>query len=644
MRRMLGMTRSIAIRQRIESMKLAIQRPGLKEARPAMDNQPISPPPLLSRERFRDVFSGLGPGAGRLRLFTLPGFVRGYNRQAAGRDMRAGLNVALLDFPQGMAYALIAGLPFFCGIYASAVAALIGPLLASSRFIMLGPTNAIAVLFLSSFMSLQMSPEQKLAALPLLLLLVAVFLIAGALLRVAGAIQFISRSVITGYITAAAFLIIINQLKNVLGLELPESATFFGVLAGTVTRLGATHLPSLLLGTGTLLLYLLCRRLWPGLPNVAIALIAAYAAGSLMQRYGWQVATLGSGGFSIGGWAPALPDFSMELLRQLAGPALAIAFLSLLESASIAKVLAARAGDRVDINQQMLSMGAANIGCAFAGCMPISGSLTRSALNWSSGATSPLASMFSGAMLVLGLLTLGPWLGGIPLPALAALVITVGVSLLNRRNIRMVLGTTNADALVFLVTFGGGLLFPLDIAIYLGAATSIVFFLRKASQPQLIEYNMEQGEPASADKPAPHPPRPAVALLHVEGDLFFGSSDIFLDQARRICEDPELRIFLLRLRNAHNLDATCAMAIRELVDFARQNNRDVLICGAHPEVLRILRDSGLWQLLGEDHVFPDDPDNPNLSTRNALLQARRILGTTAEIRLFVSDQNKSPNP
>ncbi len=603
-----------------------------------MERNPIAPPPLWSAERLRDVFAGRGTGGRRLRLFTLGEFVRGYSAQRAARDFRAGLNVALLDFPQGMAYALIAGLPFFCGIYASAVAAVIGPLLASSRFIMLGPTNAIAVLFLSSFMSLQMTPEQKLAALPLLLLLVAVFLIVGALLRVASAIQFVSRSVITGYITAAAFLIIINQLKNVLGLHLPESATFFGVLWHTLERLGATHGPSLLLGAGTLALYLGLKRARPGLPHVALSLLAAYGASLLMARAGWPVATLAAAGIDLDGWSLRLPQFSLEAVRQLAGPGLAIAFLSLLESSSIAKVLAARAGDRVDLNQQMLSMGVANIGCAVAGGMPISGSLTRSALNWSSGATSPLSSMFSGSLLAAGVLLLGPWLGGIPLPALAALVITVGVSLINRRNIRIVLGTTNADALVFLTTFIGGLLFPLDIAIYLGTAVSIVFFLRKASQPQLIEYNMEQGVPADG-QPVPHPQRPAVALLHVEGDLFFGSSDIFLDQARRICEDPNLKIFLLRLRNAHNLDATCAMAIEELVTFARQNGRDVLVCGAHPEVLRIFRDSGLWQLLGADHVFPDNPDNPNLSTRDALRKAQEILGTPAEIRLFVSDRS-----
>lgn len=175
---------------------------------------------------------------------------------------------------------------------------------------------------------------------------------------------------------------------------------------------------------------------------------------------------------------------------------------------------------------------------------------------------------------------------------------------------------------------------PLDTAIYIGAAVSIVSFLHKASRPKLTEFSMVSEAVTGGLRD-----RPEVALLHVEGDLFFGSSDIFLDQARRICTEPRLRIFLLRLRNAHNLDTTCAMAIEELVHFARKNQRDVLICGAHPEVMEILRDSGLGKLLGEDHVFAEDPENPNLSTRNALRKAQQLLGSDAEIRLFVSDKD-----
>lgn len=598
-----------------------------------MESSPFEPSPLFSRKRLRALIHRSPSGTDKLQFFTLARFMRGYTRRKAAADAKAGMNVALLDFPQGMAYALIAGLPFYCGIYASAVAAIIGPMLASSRFVMLGPTNAIAVLFLSSFMAMQVSPEQKLAILPLLLLMVAGFLILGALLRVATVIHYISRSVITGYICAAALLIIVNQLKHVLGIELAPASSFFGVAWQTVLHLPQTHWPALTMGAVTLLGYLLLHRFAPRLPTIAICLLVAFLVTHVFNRHGWHVATLAPDGISLSSFSITLPVLSFDAILMLAGPALAIAFLSMLESASIAKVLAARAGDRVDIRQQMLSMGAANVGCAFTGGMPISGSLTRSALNWSSGAQSPLSSVFSGSILVALLLVLGPWLGDIPLPALAVLVITIGVRLINPANIRMVLGTTNADATVFLTTFLGGLILPLDTAIYIGAAVSIVSFLHKASRPKLTEFSMVSEAVTGGLRD-----RPEVALLHVEGDLFFGSSDIFLDQARRICTEPRLRIFLLRLRNAHNLDTTCAMAIEELVHFARKNQRDVLICGAHPEVMEILRDSGLGKLLGEDHVFAEDPENPNLSTRNALRKAQQLLGSDAEIRLFVSDK------
>jgi len=557
--------------------------------------------------------------------FPLKKTLKGYNLQKAKADLKAGLNVALLDFPQGMAYAMIAGFPVQFGIYSSAISSITGPLFASSRFLMLGPTNATSVLLLSSFLTLNVPDEQKLLVLPLLVLMVGVIMIVGSFLRAAFFVRYISRSVITGYITAAAVLIIVNQLKHVLGLDIPRASTFFDVLQLTMAHLTETHWPSLALGLITALVYLPLRRYSKGIPIIVIVLAVMAAVYQFFVYMGYPTRMLPT--VPVGEWPLSVPTLKFETVSQLASTAMAIGFLSILQSSSIAKTLAARAGDKVDMNQQMFSMGVANLGNAFGSGMPVSGSLTRSVLNYSSGAQSPVSSIVSGLILVFGVLLCGPIIGFIPKPALAMLVITVGISLIHPAQIMVILKSTRSDAGVFLTTFFAGLFFPLDTAIYLGAGVSIMLFLNKVSKPELHEMAFndrgELAEKQSASEPNDHP---EISIVHVEGDLFFGSSDIFLDQMRALVESKEKRIIILRLRNAYHLDATSAIAIGELVTFARERGSDVIVSGAHKDVEKVFENSGLLKQIGPENFFSYTPENVTLSTRNALLRASEILG------------------
>lgn len=574
-----------------------------------------------------------------IRLFTLQDSLKGYSWKKAKADGTAAANVALLDFPQGMAYALIAGLPVQFGIFCSALASLLGPLFASSRFVMLGPTNATAVMLLSTFLTLGYSPGQAMTALPLLMLMVGAFMILGSFVGVGGLVRYVSRSVITGYISAAAFLIIVNQLKTTLGLEVPRSGTFIESLWILLQHISGTHLPSLLIALATLAIYLPLKGLWPRIPNVAITLILISAG--VQFAAGWipfEVAMLSP--INATEWPLTLPSLEGESFAVLANAALAIAFLAMLECSSISKTLAAQAGDRINLNQQLYSMGIVNTVCGCASGMPVSGSLTRSVLNFKSGARTALSSMMSGSLLLAGLFLLGGLVGFIPKPALAMLVITVGLSLLNRGQIQVMLKTTRSDASVFAVTFFSGLVFALDTAIYLGTAASFILFLRKAANPELKEIQLNDGGELVESELDPHrKKRPKIAIVHVEGDLFFAASDIFLDQMRNFVAHPDLKVVILRLRNALHLDASIALAIRELITFANENGRHVLVSGAHDEVERVFRNSGVMQTLGEDRFFRFNPDNPNISTRDALKKAQEIMGTeSADITIFAKEK------
>lgn len=577
-----------------------------------------------------------------LRLFPLGDVLKNYTRAQAKADAKAAVNVALLDFPQAMAYALIAGLPVQMGIYCSALSSIFGPFFASSRFVMLGPTNATAVMLLSAFLVLGYDQAEAIAALPILLLMVSAFMFVGAFLKVASIVQYVSRAVVTGYITAAACLIVVNQLKTVCGLEVPRAGTF---LESLVIFVGAVHLSewsSLLVAGLTLAIYIPLKQYAKSLPSVAIALgLVALATEFILKPFGVSVPMLS--GVSFGAWPLSMPQVVLSDIPLLANTALAIAFLSLLESASIAKTLAAQAGDRIDLNQQMLSMGAANLAGAFGSGMSVSGSLTRSVLNFQSGARSIVSSIFSGLLLIGGLIFIGPKIAYIPKPSLAALVITVGLSLVNREHIRIFLKTTRSDAAVFVVTLMSGLVLALDSAIYIGTVASIVLFIRKAARPELKEIAFDDaGNLVDEALASPEQRRPSIAIVHVEGDLFFASCDMLLQQMRNLVEHPEMRIIILRTRNAHALDGTAAMMIRELLRFARSRGRELLISGAHEEVEQVFRNSGLLDELGEANFHRYQPEHPNVSTRNALKRAQEILGLeSANITIYAGERTSS---
>ena len=343
----------------------------------------------------------------------------------------------------------------------------------------------------------------------------------------------------------------------------------------------------------------------------------------------------------FGRWPLTLPHFEFETVSRLSSVALALAFLSVLEATSISKSLANRSGDMVDNNQEMLGLGMSNLACSFLGGMPASGSLTRSVLNWSSGAVTPLAGILSGVITAAAAFVVGPLIGYIPRTVLAGVVICVCFALIAPDQIRIALKSTRSDRSVFLTTFIAGILFKLDFAIYLGVFLSIILFLKKASRPELVEYsfNDEGNLYEISDKQTR--PNPQISIVHVEGELFFGAAELFRDQVRTVSDDPNLKIIILRLRNAYHLDATSVMALMELLRYLREHNRHLIISGVRKDVYRVCRDSGLLDELGRENIFVASTQNPNLATRNALKRARELIGSgQADIRIFYDPAHK----
>ena len=590
-----------------------------------------------------------------------------YSGAKLGADIRAAGNVTLLALPQAIAYAAIAGLDVIYGLVSAAIAAMIAPFFASSRYNVLGPTNATAFM-LFSFFSVNSTLQSRIPELlPLLVLLIALCSLIGAVLKVADLLQYVSRSVLVGYMAGAAVLIIGNQLKPLLGLDAyvnsEKTATFFGLVVELVISLVHTNWVPLVIGSVTFLIYYAFRRWKKTWPAFSIALVLGSAIFGPLIHFNVGPFT-GQATFTTFGFAELIPTMPTLLrngifndISALLGIALAIAFLASLENTLMAKSIASQTGDRLDSNQDMLSIGYANLGSALAGGMPASGSLTRSSLNFHSGAATKAAPVYTGIFTLI-LVVLIAWSGEtglnlidyIPRAALAVLIIAISFSLLNIRQIRICLRSTGDDALVIVLTFLATLLAPLHVAIFIGVAISITLFLRKASKPFLTEYEFnETGELREREGKRARP-IPAISIVHVEGDLFFGASELFRTQVQHIVADPAIKVIILRLKNARHLDATSVMALEDLASFMRRNSLHLLISGATKDVYKVLKRSGILETLqqganrtqGESNIFLTMPSNPNISTRDALRRAQQLLGTKeADVRIFY-DPAKHP--
>jgi len=578
-----------------------------------------------------------------LDFWPLRESLRGYDRSCFNGDLRAGLNVALLAFPQGMAYALIAGLPIQYGIYGSAIAAMVAPVFAKSHLITLGPTNATSVMLLSAFASLGIVGADMLGMVPLLVFMVGLFVVVGAYFKVANLVQYISRSVITGYITAAALLIITNQIPKALGLDMAgKGATFYESAVLMTEAIDTVHWATVAVSLATAALFFLLHKKFKSLPNVAICLLAISAFTEFvfealhLRFFGGESQIRFLEGINAADWSLQAPSFSLSDVQLLASPALAIALLCILEGISIGKSLAAKTGARLDANQAMFSIGMANLGCAFFSGMPASGSLTRSTLCATSGGRTVLASYISGVIVFIGAFVLGPFTQYVPQCTLAVLVIAIGISLIDRHAIRIVNLTTKSDAAVFGATFLSGLFMPLDTAIYVGVGTSIVLFLKKVARPEMVEYAFkDDGQLAEMEKPEQRS-MPQVSIVHVEGELFFGAADLFRDQMRRICEEPNLQIVVLKMRNAHHLDATGVMALEELLLYMAEKERYLILSEVKADMVRVLKNSGLYDEIEARNIFTDEPGNPTMSTAKALKRAKEHLGDTqADVSIYV---------
>lgn len=585
----------------------------------------------------------------RLLLPPLVSELRGYSREKFRADLLAAATVAMVSIPQAVGFALLAGLPPQMVLGCVVVGGFVAAFFFSSRHVVFGPSNSLSLLLAATFIALRGSALGPAELAVLLALLIGVVQLSAGLMRFGQVTQFISRSVVIGYSTAVGVLLAFSQLHHLLGVNREAGSSLwtapFHALEQAV--LGQINFWSLGVAIAAFLFFALVKRLRPRWPDALLGLIVFSLLDGWLDLSALGVASLG-GSHAI---RSTLPNFSgvpltlreLATVRDLLVPAMAIALLGMLEAVSISKTYSIKSGEEVDTNRELVAMGLGNVVSALFGSMPGSASFARSAANFQAGARSQVAGLLS-SLCVLGFVALlAPLVNHLPVPALAAALIRIGWNLIDREQIRIAARSTRSDALALGGTFLAAMLLPLDVAIYLGVVLALFLALRKASTPTLVEYVFNDSGQLT-ERTAARRDHPQVAIIHVEGELFFSAADLFQSHIRRQVERENLRVIILRLKNARHLDATTVFALRSLLDYFRQTDRHLLVSGVHGDVLRVLRNSGLLRHLGTENVFPAEL-NPNLATKKALERARELLaGLEPEVRIYYDDPKHLPQP
>ncbi len=521
------------------------------------------------------------------------------------RDAAAALVVLFMAIPQGVAYAVIAGLPPATGIYAATFPAIVASLFRSSRHVISGPTNALSLLVGGAILA--MPPDGNPVQLAVnLALLVGIFQITAGVLRLGAVVDYISSPVVLGYVTGAGVLIGIGQLPNLSGTAAERGHVVQRVVSWA-SGLDAVEPLTLALGLGTALALLAMRRWLPRAPGPLVVMVAGVVT-SLLLGLSERGVTVVADLAPVPGTLPPLTVPELGELAGLVPIALAATVLSLVESTSVARAIAARTGDRLDATGEFMGQGLANVVAAFCGGYPVSGSLSRSTLNHRAGAETRLAGVASGAALLVVLVTLGPLLDATPVASLAGLLVIVAWDLVDLPRIRRAVRAGLGDAAAFFVTLIGTWSMSLDQAIYLGVGISIVLFLQRARL--LVVRELVVGDagrlreaPLRRD-PDPAHCCPAIRILHIEGPLFFGAAGELQAALDEVAAESELQVLVLRMKRTQGLDATTVEVIESTSARLGESGRTLLMVGMRPDEMAIIERTGAAERLGAEHLFP----------------------------------------
>ncbi len=542
-------------------------------------------------------------GRGRQVLLTVVPASRwllSYRREFLRRDIPAGLTVAVLLIPQSMAYAALAGMPPEAGLYSAIVSLLVYAALGSSSFISVGPVAIDSLLVAAAVGPLaQGDTTLYVAAAGVLAVMTGLIQLALGTLRLGALVNFLSVPVISGFTSAAAITIGASQVKDLLGLDVPkgQGSSFLDTLRATLAAADTVHALTALIAGITLVTLVAARRLVPRVPAALVVVALSTAAVALLR--------LDADGVTILGEVPAglprlvVPSLDVDLARQLLPAALTIAVISYMESISTAKAFATRTRTRVQPNQELLAVGAANLAAGLFRGFSVAGGFSRGAVNFRAGAKTQLSGVTAAAVLLVAVAFLTPLFFYLPKAVLAAVIVVAVASLVDVRGARRILRVQRADGIGLLVTFFATLLVGVAQGLAVGVAASLLVFIARTARPHVVEVgrvkgtaryrNVERWATRTDDR---------VAILRMDGPLYFANARFFEQRAQALVGDrPLVEHLVVVASGIGDIDASGTELLIELDDELKDGGVQLHLVTVRGPVRDTLANTDLWEAM-----------------------------------------------
>ncbi len=519
-------------------------------------------------------------------------------------DLSAGLTVGVMLIPQGMAYALIAGLPPIYGLYASLVPLFAYALLGTSRQLAVGPVAMVSLLVAAGIAPLAEPGSADYISLAILLALMAgtLQLILG-LARFGFLVNFLSHPVLAGFTSAAALIIGASQLKNLLGIPIDRSNYVHRIVASAVQQAGDIHVTTVLIGLGSIAGLMLLRKWKPTFPGplVAVVVTTFLVWATSAHEAGVSIVASVPGGLP----RPDLPSISGANLTQLAPTAIVIGLVGFMESIAVAKAFASRHRYRVDANQELVALGVANIAGSLFRAFPTTGGFSRTAVNSQAGAKSTVASIFSAVVILLTLLFLTPLFYYMPTAVLAAIIIVAVAGLVDVREARFLWRVDRRDFALMMLTFAATLVLGIEEGILVGIVASLTLVIYQSTVPHAARLGRLPGTNTYRNvrrNPAAEQVE-GVPILRVDASMYFANTEYVRDMLEDAADGA--RAVILDMYPVNKIDSTAAHALLEVVSLMEENGAILLIAGVKGPVRDVLRRAGLADRIGEENFYSE---------------------------------------
>lgn len=531
------------------------------------------------------------------RLLPFLAWLKDYRPEHLKNDALAGLTVSVVLIPQAMAYAVLAGLPPIYGLYAAAVTPFIAAMWGSLPQLATGPIAIMSLLVLTNLTEFAPPGSPQFIELTFMTAaMVGVLYLLIGFLRFGFIMSFISHAAIKGFTSAAALIITSTQLPHLMGVGVERHEFFFEVFWELALAVPLVHGPTLGIGLVCLAIIYGVRKLDQRLPAGLIALSVASAAVYLLGLDKQGVALVGASPAGL----PAfhLPLFQLDLISDLVGPTVILAMVSFAETFSVSKAISNQTGHKVDVDQEFVAQGLANLVGSFFQCCPVSGSFSRTAVNFSAGAKTAVSSVVASLGVVVVLLFFTPILGLIPKAALAALVISAVLTLFHPRQVLDVWRINRNDGTVALTVFIMSLLIKPDYALMLGISMSLIFFLWKTMHPRIVtetkdpELNMFLNSD-EADRPT----CPQIVFLRVDNPIYFANAEYTMDHIieQFANSGPAIKVLLLDFQAVGFIDGTGLDELRSLKEELDREGVITAVSDYHQPVYQALKRIGLTE-------------------------------------------------